>query len=259
MKSHAINWTTAALLLVSASCATAVPVLSVSGPIHVQKGSSATLQLRLSGGTEPYAGFNSRIALPKGIGVTGVTAGALLPAGFTTDYLVTEDRANVWVAVIAYSGTASIAGSDGILLNIGLQANTAAAAGTYSVGFATSNAIPIINSMHALADAHGARSGPHTVTGTQSTISYPGLDSDGDGVPDGDDAFPLDPAEWLDTDHDGIGNNADADDDNDGIPDIRDNCPLKANPDQADSDHNGVGNVCEPGYLCWECLPNRGG
>ena len=39
-----------------------------------------------------------------------------------------------------------------------------------------------------------------------------GLDSDGDGVPDAEDAFPLNPTEWADTDGDGIGNNADADD-----------------------------------------------
>ena len=33
-------------------------------------------------------------------------------------------------------------------------------------------------------------------------------DTDGDGVKDGVDAFPLDPKETLDTDHDGIGDNA---------------------------------------------------
>ena len=40
-------------------------------------------------------------------------------------------------------------------------------------------------------------------------------DDDEDGVPNGVDAFPLDPNESEDTDHDGIGNNADSDDDND--------------------------------------------
>ena len=58
-------------------------------------------------------------------------------------------------------------------------------------------------------------------------------DSDGDGVSDGPldpdgagpivagpDAFPLDPDEQWDTDRDGIGNNTDTDDDNDGILDI---------------------------------------
>jgi parallel beta-helix repeat protein len=51
-------------------------------------------------------------------------------------------------------------------------------------------------------------------------------DDDGDGVPDTEDAFPLDPTEWLDTDGDGIGNNADPDDDGDGVPDEDDPDPL---------------------------------
>ena len=44
-------------------------------------------------------------------------------------------------------------------------------------------------------------------------------DVDGDGVPDSQDAFPGDPNEWIDTDADGVGNNADMDDDNDGMQD----------------------------------------
>jgi hypothetical protein len=35
-------------------------------------------------------------------------------------------------------------------------------------------------------------------------------DSDGDGVPNSQDAFPNDPTEWRDSDHDGIGDNAEA-------------------------------------------------
>jgi hypothetical protein len=45
------------------------------------------------------------------------------------------------------------------------------------------------------------------------------LDSDNDNVLDYLDAFPQDPAEYLDSDGDGIGDNADADDDNDGFSD----------------------------------------
>lgn len=51
-------------------------------------------------------------------------------------------------------------------------------------------------------------------------------DDDGDGIPDGEDDFPLNSSEWLDTDMDGTGNNADTDDDNDGILDVNDNDPL---------------------------------
>jgi hypothetical protein len=37
--------------------------------------------------------------------------------------------------------------------------------------------------------------------------------------------------------------------DNDGVPDSLDNCPLVANTNQADSDHDGVGDVCDPDDL----------
>lgn len=35
------------------------------------------------------------------------------------------------------------------------------------------------------------------------------------------------------------------DGDGDGVEDGMDNCPTTANPDQADDNHNGIGNVCE--------------
>ncbi|MCH4823744.1 thrombospondin type 3 repeat-containing protein [Gramella lutea] len=41
--------------------------------------------------------------------------------------------------------------------------------------------------------------------------------------------------------------NIPVDSDGDGIPDADDNCPNVANPDQEDSDDNGVGDACEPG------------
>ncbi len=83
-------------------------------------------------------------------------------------------------------------------------------------------------------------------------------DDDNDGVPDTRDAFPRDPAEWADTDGDGIGNNADPDDDNDGVDDTSDNCPLIANPDQADQDLDRIGDRGDP-TPCEACLPSPGG
>ncbi len=71
-------------------------------------------------------------------------------------------------------------------------------------------------------------------------------DDDNDGYNDHRDAFPLDSAEWLDTDGDGTGDNADTDDDGDGVADAGDNCPVTANADQADANSNGIGDVCEP-------------
>lgn len=38
------------------------------------------------------------------------------------------------------------------------------------------------------------------------------------------------------------------DQDHDGVPDFRDNCPATYNPDQADGDHNGKGDLCDAEY-----------
>lgn len=68
-------------------------------------------------------------------------------------------------------------------------------------------------------------------------------DTDGDGVPDCNDTCPTDPLKTapgacgcgqLDTDTDG-----------DGIADCDDNCVSVPNPDQLDSNQNGIGDVCE--------------
>ena len=66
-------------------------------------------------------------------------------------------------------------------------------------------------------------------------------DDDNDGVIDPLDAFPLNASESLDTDNDGIGNNADADDDNDGVIDPLDAFPLNAS-ESLDTDNDGIGN-----------------
>ena len=74
-------------------------------------------------------------------------------------------------------------------------------------------------------------------------------DDDNDGVPDVDDAFPLDWSETTDTDGDGIGNNADPDDDNDGIPDWIEQTsgldPLDAGDAAGDLDGDGFSNLIE--------------
>jgi len=51
-------------------------------------------------------------------------------------------------------------------------------------------------------------------------------DDDGDGVINGEDAFPNDSEETVDTDGDGTGDNADTDDDGDGDLDVDDDFPL---------------------------------
>jgi hypothetical protein len=116
-------------------------------------------------------------------------------------------------------------------------------------------------------------SGFALVTGSASSDRCE-LDSDGDGVPDSVDNCPNDPnpiptctsasdclgpnnscnttthkcAFQNDNDGDGIGDECDPDDDNDGIPDVSDNCPLVYNPDQSDVDLDGIGDACDTSF-----------
>ncbi|MCB1614690.1 MAG: FG-GAP repeat protein, partial [Pseudomonadales bacterium] len=67
------------------------------------------------------------------------------------------------------------------------------------------------------------------------------IDTDGDGVQNRDDLYPLDGSEWADSDADGIPDNADPDDDNDGTPDVDDALPF--NPlETRDTDLDTIGN-----------------
>jgi Secretion system C-terminal sorting domain/Thrombospondin type 3 repeat len=71
-------------------------------------------------------------------------------------------------------------------------------------------------------------------------------DDDNDGIGNTVDNCPLTAnTDQLDTDDDGLGDVCDDDDDNDGILDVDDNCPLTANADQADDNNDGIGNVCD--------------
>jgi Ca2+-binding RTX toxin-like protein len=75
---------------------------------------------------------------------------------------------------------------------------------------------------------------------------YPPGDPDGDDVPPVPDNCPshYNP-DQLDSDGDGLGDACDVDIDDDGNDNPTDNCPNVPNPNQADSDGDGIGDACE--------------
>lgn len=71
-------------------------------------------------------------------------------------------------------------------------------------------------------------------------------DDDDDGVLDTSDNCPLvSNPDQMDTDGDEEGDSCDTDPDGDGVSNSSDNCPMDPNPDQADLDGDGFGTVCD--------------
>jgi outer membrane protein assembly factor BamB len=99
----------------------------------------------------------------------------------------------------------------------------------------------------ALADNALFIAGP---TGTLTVYDVaPPVDSDGDGVADGIDNCPVTAnPDQADTDGNGVGDACNDAEDRDGdeFSDALDNCPDVANPDQADLDGDGLGDLCDP-------------
>ena len=88
--------------------------------------------------------------------------------------------------------------------------------------------------------------GTHHLADAGTPDATPIVDTDLDGVVDTLDNCPtVANPDQLDTDADGIGDACDDDKDGDGIPNASDNCPLVANPDQLDSDTDGAGDACD--------------
>jgi len=90
-------------------------------------------------------------------------------------------------------------------------------------------------------------------TADQLASCFP--DSDGDGVSEvdplsADNCPTIYNPDQVDTDSDGLGNECDPDIDEDGVLNTIDNCDLVANQDQLDEDRDGLGDVCDP-YYCY--------
>ena len=182
--------------------------------------------------------------------------------------------------LIATNSAGTSAGADmtfsaGHVLTINAINGTALGAGLYAPGITveltaipspgylftgwTGDATGTTNPLSVLMDADktiGATFTPDTadddgdgLTNYQEIVEYgtdpTEQDTDGDGVNDKNDGRPLDPAETLDTDRDGTGDNADTDDDGDGYSDQDEINIHHTNPKRADSDGDGLTDPAE--------------
>ena len=94
-----------------------------------------------------------------------------------------------------------------------------------------------------LVGASGADNNGRSASGSAYLITR---DSDSDGWRDVDDNCPaVANADQADQDHDTIGDACDNDRDGDNHPNDNDNCPAVANADQADQDHDTIGDACD--------------
>lgn len=85
-----------------------------------------------------------------------------------------------------------------------------------------------------------------TDSNTATEVPAEDTDDDDDGVADTVDNCPLAAnTDQADLDADGAGDTCDDDDDGDAALDTADNCPLVANPDQTDTDTDGTGDACD--------------
>ncbi|HEX5038156.1 MAG TPA: thrombospondin type 3 repeat-containing protein [bacterium] len=101
-------------------------------------------------------------------------------------------------------------------------------------------------------DDDGVCDGANTVTDGAGGIICQPVDGHGDNcrlVSNGPNTSGIDADEiQADSDGNGVGDVCEGDMDGDGVPDDTDNCSFQPNPKQDDVDSNGIGDVCDPNF-----------
>jgi len=185
--------------------------------------------LTLEGPGGPLAGVERRQDAHAGVGQQ-VTLGALAGTGATArlNQLQAIAENSVYVELIARQRVSALVERGYLYAGNGtFQSDVAAVSVSQSdlLALASSSAVTFT----LVADGMGTRLG---LDRNNNGIFDGDEDTDGDGVPDQQDAFPLDPNESQDTDGDGVGDNAD----------VFPNDPTES----ADSDGDGIGDNADP-------------
>ena len=133
------------------------------------------------------------------------------------------------------------------VISTGLRSFTMGYKNPFSVGDTVlETPIYLSNDTDAAADAFEFVANDGRIDSARGIINLIILDdADRDRVADKYDEFPNNPTESVDTDGDGIGNNADLDDDGDSVNDLADGYPLISLNGLLDSDGDGIPNICD--------------
>jgi len=124
------------------------------GSVNGWQGGTVALDVGLSGGNAPYAGFNATLQLPAGFQFLGVLNGPLLSGrGFIVAQQPSVVQGTNQLSILAYSGTNTFTGN-GVLLSILLQISNTAPLGVQPVLFMQNNTNSSLNA-HALSSQNG--------------------------------------------------------------------------------------------------------
>jgi hypothetical protein len=173
---------------------------------HGLQGTAIEAGLVLTTDTE-LAGINAEIILPEGVGVGSVQMGELPAPADNFEFAFSVDGQNL--RIVAWSGNATFGGS-GTAVQITLLLG-AELLGLKELAFAGSNPDPLVNSQHAVSNADGSESLPHTFSNASFLVYSTSSDHDGDTMPD----------QWeVENELDPLTDNAGADADEDGYTDL---------------------------------------
>ena len=217
-------------------------------------------------------------------------AGGIFPSGPTmVTWTATDEAGNVTTAlqqVIVQDNTAPVAVTQDITVALDANGQATITAAELNNGSSDNCGILSITASPLTFDCNNV--GPNTVVFTVTdnngnvatanvtvTVVNNSVDTDGDaikdncdddddndGVLDTVDNCPLTAnADQADNDNDDLGDVCDDDDDNDGVLDTVDNCPTTSNPGQGDHDQDGIGDVCDlvDIYVSQAITPNGDG